>query len=425
MLKRVEPRTVAPFVLIGGAVAWLASTISGTGEWGGDSWPKIHALTQGNFTEFFSAKSMMGPFPSLAQAPFAAISSSGDMLAAYRWSAFPCLLAAGLLGLYLAHLARRRGMPALGQALIAGLCLFNPLTIEALDMGHPEELLTAALVVAAIATASEGQRYRAALLLGLAVCSKQWAVIAILPVLMALPSSRIRIALVSGAIVAVLTLPALIAAPDTFSQVHGAAASAGRVVSPWNVWYPAAEVTSEHHEVGPTSFTAEVHRSPPLVGSLSHPLIVFLAFGLPLALALRRGGFRLSGPDAMALLALLALLRCALDPVDNLYYHVPLLLALLGWDALDGGRLPLRGLAGTAIALFFWQWSHNLSDVQLLNFAYVTVAVAAGVSIALALFAKPEHSRQRVRKDLETNLPPVTANCGGGLPQIRRAVSPE
>jgi hypothetical protein len=384
---RVGARTWAPIVLVAAAAAWLASMISATGEWDTDTWPRIQALTHGNVTEFFSVESMMGTFAAVAQAPFAAISGGGTLVA-YRWSAFACLLAVGLLGLYLAHLARRRGVPTLGQALIAGLCLFNPLTIGALDMGHPEELLTAALAVATIATASEGHRYRAAVLLGLAVASKQWAVIAILPVLMALPSSRIRVAFIAGAIVAVLTLPALIAAPDSFSAVHGAAASTGRVVTPWSVLYPVADVTSERYEVGSTSFTAEVHKAPSPVESLMHPLIVLLGFGLPVGLALRRGRFRLSGPDAMALLALLALLRCALDPVDNLYYHVPLLLALLGWDGLDAERLPLRGLAGTAIALFFWQWSHNLSDVQLFNFAYVTVAVAASASIALTLFVK-------------------------------------
>jgi hypothetical protein len=184
-------------------------------------------------------------------------------------------------------------------------------------------------------------------------------------------------------------------------------------------------VTSEHHEVGSTSFTAEVHEAPPLVGSLSHPLIVFLALGLPLALALRRGRFRLSGPDAMALLALLALLRCALDPVDNLYYHVPLLLALLGWDALSSQRLPLRGLAGTAIALLFWEWSHNLSNVQLFNYAYVAVAVAAGAIIALTLFVKPEYWRQRRPGASDCADRSVTSNCGSDLPQIRPAVSPE
>src|ERR1051325_3520451 len=109
MRVRVQARTVAPFVLVGAAAAWLASTITATGERGRDTWPKVHALTQGNFTEFFRAESMMGPFASVAQAPFAAI-SGGGALVAYRWSAFSCLVAAGLLGLYLAHLGRRRGV---------------------------------------------------------------------------------------------------------------------------------------------------------------------------------------------------------------------------------------------------------------------------------------------------------------------------
>lgn len=34
----------------------------------------------------------------------------------------------------------------------------------------------------------------------------------------------------------------------------------------------------------------------------------------------------------MPLLALLFLLRCTLDPIDNTYYHLPLLLALLAWE---------------------------------------------------------------------------------------------
>ena len=60
----------------------------------------------------------------------------------------------------------------------------------------------------------------------------------------------------------------------------------------------------------------------------------------------------------MALLALLALLRCALDPVDNLYYHEPLLIALLGWDAFASRGLPWRGLVGVAVAFAFPSVAH-------------------------------------------------------------------
>jgi Glycosyltransferase family 87 len=388
-------RRCLPYGAVVAASIWLASSISTAGDWSGDSWPAVDALAHGRIADYLSAKAMMGPFSTLVQAPFAAL-GGGDALHAYRWAAFACLLAAGLLGLYLADVARRRGASRLGQVLLAGLCLVNPITIEALQYGHPEEILTAALAVGAVAAASEGHRGRAAVLLGLAVASKQWAVIAILPALMALPDRRVRTGLAAGAIVAALTLPGLVAAPGSFSKVGHDAASAGRIVSPWSVWYPAAGVKTEAHEVGPETLVAHVHEAPPLVGSLSHPLIVLLALILPLALGLRRGGFGLSGSDAMALLALLALLRCALDPLDNLYYHEPLLLALFGWDAFSPGRLPLRGLAGTAIALFFRDWSLHLTDVAAFNDLYVFVIVLAAAAILPTLLRRRPHAHAAV-----------------------------
>jgi hypothetical protein len=368
-------------------VGWVAASISGTGDWGDESWPKVHALASGNVSGFLHTGSMMGPFGAIVQAPFAAI-ASGSGLVAYRWATVPCLLALGLVGLHLARVAGRRGASSLTQVLVAGLFLVNPLTFAAVAKGHPEELLTAALAVAAVATASEGHRYRTALLLGLAVASKQWAVIAILPVLMALPAPRFRAAVCAAAVAAILILPGLVVSPETFFKDQGNAASTGLLVTPWSVWYPTADSTVHRFEVGSTTVSGEVVEAPPLVGSLSHWLIVLLAVGLPIGLALRRGGLHLSGEDAFALLALLALMRCALDPWDNAYYHVPLLLALIGWDALSSDRLPIRGLAGAGIALLFWHWSHNLSDIAVFNLAYIAVAVSVGVMIVGSLLRR-------------------------------------
>lgn len=385
-----------PFGLVGVVSAWMAFGTTGTADYSIDAGPAVHALAQGNVSEYLSTPAMMGQFATLVQAPFAALAGPGE-LAEYHWASLPCLFAAGLLGLYLAALARRRGAPVLSQALIAGICLVNPLTFEALRLGHPEEVLTGALAVAAVASASEGKDRRAAILLGLAIASKQWAVIAILPVLMALPRRRLSTGLVAGAIFLVLTLPSFLASPSSFIEVHDRAASTGRVVTPWSVWYPAATVVTEHYTVDSTRLTANVHEAPPLVGSLSHPMIVLLAIGLPLALALRRREFQLSGADAMALLALLALLRCALDPVDNLYYHVPLLLALFGCDAFDGRGIPVKGLAGAALALLFANWPLSADGLEAFNAAYILVAVSAGAAIATGLFrpkagAKPDFS---------------------------------
>jgi hypothetical protein len=377
-------RRSLPFAIVALTSAWLASTVSSTGDWLYDSWPAVHALAGGHLGTYLEAKAMMGPFATLVQAPFAHLSGGAD-IHAYRWAAFPCLLAAGLLGLYLASIAARRGLPQLGRFLLAGLCLVNPLTVEALQSGHPEEILTAALAVGAIATASEGRRGLAAVLLGLAIASKQWAVIAILPVLMALLGGRLRVGLAAAGIAAILVLPGVLASPGSFSEVNSNAASTGRIVTPWSVWYPVANVTTEVHHVDGTALVANVHEAPPLVGSLSHPLILVLALLIPLGIAARRKGFGLSGSDAMALFALLALLRCGLDPVDNLYYPEPLLLALLGWDAFAADRLPLRGLAGAALALLFRDWSLHLADFALYSDAYVAAMALAGTAFVAVL----------------------------------------
>jgi len=377
MLRLAERWIPCAFVVL--ASAWLASTTAGMGDWDSDAYPAVHALASGQIGAYLEATPMMGPFATLVQAPFLALSGATD-LGAYRWASFPCLLAAGLLGLYLASIARGRGAPRLTQAVLAVVCLVNPLTLEALEKGHPEEVLTAALAIGAIASSAEDRRWRAAILLGLAVASKQWAVIAVLPVLMALPGGRLRTGAAAAAVAALLILPGFAVAPGSFLGVHEQAADTGRVVTPWSVWYPAASSVTETYEVDGRRLVAQLEEAPPLAGSLSHPLIVLLALALPTALALQRGRIGISGSEAMALFALLALLRCALDPVDNLYYHEPLLLALVGWDAFSPRAAPFRSLAGVAVALVFWRAWHDIPDPAAFNTAYLAFAVAlAGV----------------------------------------------
>jgi len=369
--------------MLGLAAAWMLLEVSSSGDWPADSRPAVDALIDGRIGDYLSAKAMMGPFATVVQAPFAALGESG--LDRFRWASAPCLLALGLLGLYLASIARRRGASVAGQAVICVICVLNPLTFEALQNGHPEELLTAALCVAAIASAAEGRRWQTGLLLGLAVASKQWAVIAILPALMALPSGRLRVGIGAAAVAALLFLPSVVASPESFLGVQSQAAGTGQRVTPWSVWYPAASTETEIYHVGGERLVAEVENAPKLVGPLSHPLIVLLALAVPLAVGLRRG-LPLSGSDAFALLALLALLRCVLDPVDNLYYHAPLLLALIGWDAFSTRGLPLRGLAGVAVALLFWRAWHDLSDPAGFNAVYLSVVLALGAVLLSSLF---------------------------------------
>lgn len=369
-----------PLLLVGLSL-WMALSNTSTGDYYEDAATAIEPLLHGDFSAYFAAHPMMGPLTPLLQAPFAAIGSS--RLAEFQWATFPCLLAAAGLGLYLGALARRRGAGRATQILLPLLCLVNPLTFAAIEMGHPEEVFTVALAVGAVAVASEGHGIRAGLLLGLAIASKQWALLATFPVLMALPSRQLRTVILAGAIPLALMLPGLIAAPDSFLHTQSSAASGAQIASIWSCWYAATPEVALH--LGDTGLTAHLHLMPTWLGALTHPLIALLAFAVPLALWLRNGRSRLTGEEAMALLALLMLLRCVLDQNDNLYYHLPLLTVLFGWDAFASERLPLRGLAGSAIALLFWRWSENLASLQTFNAVYLAVIVLAAIAIATQL----------------------------------------
>ncbi|HEX3041532.1 MAG TPA: glycosyltransferase 87 family protein [Solirubrobacterales bacterium] len=375
-----------PYGLIGLLAAWLSTFSGDPADWQIDAAPAVQALADGHVGDYLSAKALMGPFATLVQAPFVAVSGAQGA-AAYPWAVFPCLLIAGFVGLYLARIAARRGAGLVPQALIAVLFLLNPLTFEAIENGHPEEILTAALAVAAVAAAAEHRLRRTALLLGLAIASKQWAVIAVLPALMALPVARVRIGIAAAAVAALLFLPAIVASPGSFFGVQSQAAGTGQVVTPWSAWYPLASSDTEVYVVEGRELVAEVENAPALADPLSHPLIVLLALAVPLAVGLRRG-LPLDPADAFALLALLALLRCVLDPVDNLYYHEPLLLALIGWDAFKCRGLPLRALAGTGAALVFWQAWHNLSSPAAFNLVYLTFAFGLGLVLLSSLFRR-------------------------------------
>jgi glycosyl transferase family 87 len=375
-----------PYLLIGALCAWMASRATKLGDWDVDAGPAIEALAAGHVVEYLQWPSLVGPFASLAQAPFVAL-SGGSGVAAYQWAVFPCLFGAGLVGLYLGRIAARRGASPLTQVLLPLLFLVNPITFEALKTGHPEEILTAALAIAAIASAGEGHSRRTALLLGLAIASKQWAVIAILPALMVLPSQRIKVGLAAVAVAAALCVPSVVASPSSFLDVQRAASGTPAAATPWSAWYPLASEKTEVYSAGGERLEAQVVDAPSLATSFSHSLIVLLALALPLALGWRRG-LPLAPSDAFALLALIGLLRCALDPADNLYYHAPLLLAILGWDAFSSRGLPLRSFVGFGIALLFWQAWHNLSDPIAFNAFYLGFASVLGIALASSLFAR-------------------------------------
>jgi hypothetical protein len=354
----------------------------------------IDALARGDLRAFAANPALMGDFSLFLRAPVVWLVFDQSLSVVYLAGALPCLAALVALALYLRRRVLARGLPVAAALLVGLLAVFNPGTFRSLHWGHPEEILGAVLCVGAILAAARGRGLLAGVLLGLAVATKQWAVIAVVPTLVAATGHRIRLSLVAGALAAAIALPALLLQPQAVVGTHTAIVQAQPVVGPANVWWPfSTSRTAAERKAGASGFAAKV---PAWIGTLSHPLIVLL--GLPLGVLFWRRRERLGPYDALGLLALLMLLRCLLDPWNNDYYHAPFLLSLLAWEALGrDGRPRLTLLAGAALALTFPAGADGMSalsaDALRICVTYLAWALPLAAWLAAALLAPQRLTR--------------------------------
>jgi hypothetical protein len=400
-------RVAAAGAAVAAASVLLAYANGSTGDYTSDAGPTIHALLDGNFGQALAAQPIMGSLSVLVRLPFAALAelTGGGELAIYRLGCIPCLLVLGFAGLELARAMRRAGAGRAACAAAAAICLVNPLTWEALRLGHPEELLGAALVVLAALYAAQRRSLAAGVTLGLALATKQWAAIAVLPVLAVAPAHRIRLGAIAVVIAAALTLPAVIGDTQGFYGATRQAGWAGERVYPFNAVYPLAQTEDRVISVGDEMSVVTVRVVPTWVAHLLHPAIVLLAIPFTAAaLMVRR---RFSVEDVFSLLALLFLLRCLLDPVDNAYYHVPFVLALAFWEGLAWKRPPLLALLAS-LAVWFAIYKATMFDTaDLRNAVYLIATVPFALALFTALFARSGSARARGRR-----LRPATATGG-------------
>jgi len=155
----------------------LASRV---GEYESDAGPAVNALISGNLHRFLAVQPLMGGFAVLAQAPFAfaaKLAGAGE-LGTYRAGVLACLLAAAAVGL---GLVRERGLRPEAELVVPALAVLTPASLVAVRDGHPEEILGGALCIAAMLLAGRRAVW-AGVALGLAVATKQWALVAVVPV---------------------------------------------------------------------------------------------------------------------------------------------------------------------------------------------------------------------------------------------------
>jgi hypothetical protein len=383
-------------------MAWVGLIGFAWNDYEVEALPSVEALVHGHLQTFFASAPVYGG-SLLQRAPFALAPSlwGGGELAVYRMLALPCLLSGLLLGVWLLARMRAQGTSRFARAVVLGLCVANPLTLAGLELGHPEELLAGALCVAAVLLAARDRPLWAGVALGLAIANKQWALLALGPVLIALPRRRLWCAALAGSVSVAFIAPFFLVAPATFkAATHAAAAPDSRIFQPWQLWW----FFGHHGQVVRGLFGAikpGYRTGPSWAGTLSHPLI--MALGLPLTLAAwGRLRTRLQPPTSLTsskpsalqavreshgllLLALLLLLRCMLDTWDIVYYPTPFVLALGAWEGLCCKRAPVLALAASVAVWAEWRWlpSYVSADSQAAFFAAWAIPLAVGLGVAL------------------------------------------
>jgi Glycosyltransferase family 87 len=404
MRRAVRENALCAFVAGAGCatMAWLGLYGFAWTDYEIEVRPAFEALAHGHVVAFLQLAPTYGG-SLVERSPFAVLPGlwGGGELAVYRMVALPCLLASAVLAVWLVARMRSEGWSTLARAVTLGVCVANPLTLSALEIGHPEELLGACLCVAAVLLASRGRYVWAGALLGLAIANKQWALLAAGPVLLALPPRRMLRCLASaGAAAAVMLGPLVAVGSSGFVAGTRVLATAPAVIfQPWQVWWflgapnHVAALAGGGRTVpigAPLSTHPEWRLAPPWLPGVTHPLIIAVGLGLAGALWLQRrrrtGAGAVGEHDALLALALVMLLRCLLDNWDVIYYLLPFVFALLAWEVRGPAtRPPAIALSIAALAWVSFQWSpqHISPDAQAAFFLAWSLPLATLLSITL------------------------------------------
>jgi len=351
-----------------------------------EAYPAYAALIDGDFGLFLDLLPGYSGFTVAVGAPATLLTEAfgGMETMLYRLTCLPGLFALAALGVAIAGPLRAAGNRAWPVFLI--FAAGGALTLQALEFGHPEDLLAAGAAVGAVLAARGGRLNWASALIVVAVVAKQWAVLAILPAAMAAPRGGLRIAAAGVAGTAVL----LGLQTQLGSDAHGTITNTGALFHPHQVFWPLGiPATAEFAADG---YGARI--APEWLSPLTRPLIVGSGIAIALIWWLRSGPDR-NRDDVLGVLALIFLLRCMLDPWDNVYYHLPLVVALAVWEARRGRSLPVLAVTVTAACwLSFVVYDERTGNGLYIAYLAWTVPLAIGLAVTLLRPARASRRAQ-------------------------------
>lgn len=399
----------APIVLAVGALSLMA--VLGLGWQERNDYtltiePGIDALRSGDIGGFLRQGNIEAGSV-LLRAPFVLLGElfGGGPHTAYRMLAVPGLIACAVLAVVLWTRVRATGGPG-RNALIAVLAIsLSPFLFSALVKAHPEEPLAAVLCLGALWAGRRQRWLLGAILVGLAIGTKLWAVVAVIPLLILLDDRRVRTLAVAGITATAVYLPFVIVL--LLSRETGT--SAGEAVSafqpiqatqtvgsfkPWQIWWFLGDPENLHVERYGT--LRPLYRGGPAwLETASRPLAVLVPITLSLLLApvLRRR----PRSDVLLLLAVALLLRGMLDVTNNVYYALPLIFTLVTWEVVTKQRVSWlmfgTTLTGWTVLTLLPLWTSP--DFQAAAYLLWSVPLLGGLLLTLV---RPEilPSRRRV-----------------------------
>jgi hypothetical protein len=309
----------------------------------------------------------------------------------YFATALPCLAAVPLFGVWFAF--RAAPVTATGDAtagtqaatvrrrqimgLFALVAVVDPVLWYAGVLGHPEELVGTTLALAAVLVAADGRGVLALVLVALAVLNKP-GLVEVVPVVFAVRRAWYSWVLLSAGLL-IAGFYALYNTTSLFSGLHLPARFSAGAITAGGGFYPFQLLW----HLGPQSWLV-IHE---------HVLLPVLCVGLAALWLLRSAQSARQGKvvdlprEALWLTALLLLMRTALEPWDNTYYNIPLIICLL---CLEAGSIPLMTIAASLGVLLLVPTNHILAlslSGQATLYAVVVLPVLA--AMLWRVFAMP------------------------------------